>query len=618
MQMILKKTLLVLAGIWARAFGLRVILGGTRAYTDGRDIYVPNITELSLKDVVLGFIAHEASHIRNTNFQVLRGLDGLLFSMVNALEDLRIERCSVKEWPGTIKLLQAMWTYVITHLWQGGPEPDNMPRTLVFYVLLRIRQREWDLDVQRPLYEAYEACVRENLPEGFFVRLDVLFDKYLDTMSSTLDAVKLAKAIFAALKEAEEEANQTPPETSSDDCDSNDSGESDQQDGSDSGDSSSEGLSESSDDAESDSDADADDGGNAGSDADADDQGGDQGDGSDADTGSDDDGSGQSDTDAADDSSSDSSTGDQPQQSDSSDSGKGASSFSPISDACATADAEQTDLGDIVGQALGDQAQEENPDGTGWDSIVLDGGQDDSSGIRFVDAQTLSKGIQASGKLRAQIVDILQAESEATRTIRDYGSRFDTNRLGRALAGDTCVWRHDTQGETIDTSVHLLIDRSGSMGGIQHIANSAAVALALAIAAVPEADIAISAFPAGSVPVATLLKRGMPVRPSLDRLAVESSGGTPMVEAMAHAITELASSLNERKVVLIVTDGAPSAPDAVRKMVKMYAGQIDFYAIGIGTNAVEGLFKHTAVISDVSELQAQLFKMAKQFLTARR
>jgi len=55
----------------------------------------------------------------------------------------------------------------------------------------------------------------------------------------------------------------------------------------------------------------------------------------------------------------------------------------------------------------------------------------------------------------------------------------------------------------------------------------------------------------------------------------------------------------------------------VKRLVRMAGDEIDFYAIGIGCSAVEGLFKHTAVISDVSELNAQLFKMAQQFLTTR-
>jgi len=524
--------------------------------------------------------------------------------MVNALEDLRIERCSVKEWPGTEKLLKAMWTHVITDRWSGGPDPDNLPRTLVFYVLLRIRQREWDLDVQRPLFEAYESCVKEHLPEGFFVRLDVLFDKYLDSMNSTLDAVKLAKAIFEALKEAEKEANQqqdSDPSECDEAGDGDSQSESDQSNDSDTDDSSNDGS------------------GGAESDADAD-QEDEQGGGSDADTGSnegDDAQSSMDDSDSDPGSASPDEHDDQPQPSDESDSGKGAGDFSPISDACANADAEVTDIGDMVSESLEAQSREEDPNNDGYSDVIRVGGKDDSSGIQFTDAESLSKGILASGALRAQIVDILQAEADATRTLRDYGSRFETRRIARAMAGETRVWKHKTQGEVIDTSVHVLIDRSGSMGGVQHIANSAAVALALAIAAVPDADIAVSAFPAGHEPVATLLKRGNPVRPVMNRMAVTSSGGTPMVEAMVHAISELAYSLRERKVCLIVTDGAPANSEAVKRLVRMAGDEIDFYAIGIGCSAVEGLFKHTAVISDVSELKAQLFKMAQQFLTTR-
>ncbi|HAZ7965700.1 TPA: hypothetical protein J7131_002853, partial [Escherichia coli] len=132
--------------IVARALGdqlnIDVTVGGSDAYasvSNGKALinipYYKNADDLS--DALLGFTVHEAAHIRFTEFDLfqpaLNGLAGqsvevkdefgslvasgrynkkVLHSLWNIAEDLRIERSMVRIYPGTIRFLQAVRSFV--------------------------------------------------------------------------------------------------------------------------------------------------------------------------------------------------------------------------------------------------------------------------------------------------------------------------------------------------------------------------------------------------------------------------------------------------------------------------------------------------------------------------
>jgi hypothetical protein len=152
------------------------------------------------------------------------------------------------------------------------------------------------------------------------------------------------------------------------------------------------------------------------------------------------------------------------------------------------------------------------------------------------------------------------------------------------------------------------------MTRIQEVANQATVSLALAVSTIPKCDIAASMFPGIGGEVSPILHRGQPVRAGLGRFAVCSSGGTPLAEAMLYAARELVASKRQRKVLIIITDGAPNNGGAVRYLNDLVAGHVDTYAIGIGSTAVSQYFEKWSVINDVKELQKALFTIAGQFL----
>ncbi|MGB5830838.1 MAG: VWA domain-containing protein, partial [Thiohalocapsa sp.] len=78
-------------------FGVSVAIGGAEAQTDGDSIQVPALPpDSALMPVAWGYLAHEAAHVRYTDFAAYRaGVaagDVLCASLQNILEDVRIER----------------------------------------------------------------------------------------------------------------------------------------------------------------------------------------------------------------------------------------------------------------------------------------------------------------------------------------------------------------------------------------------------------------------------------------------------------------------------------------------------------------------------------------------
>ena len=103
------KGLPIVAACLGDKLGVQIKLGNT-ACTDGRTIVLPvNIDEKKInKEELLGFVVHEAGHIRYTDMQCWKNRDPspLLRSLANAIEDSRIERLMIKKYAGAQYLLR--------------------------------------------------------------------------------------------------------------------------------------------------------------------------------------------------------------------------------------------------------------------------------------------------------------------------------------------------------------------------------------------------------------------------------------------------------------------------------------------------------------------------------
>lgn len=597
MDNVLRGSLPIVAGAYGDSFGVRVVCHGSTACTDGSTIYIPfldTVTGETLYVLVYGYLIHESAHIRFTDFGVFRSItDDVTRGLTNILEDPRIEMAMVGEFPGTERKLRALWSYVAEKHETPPAELSEAGRLLNF-VLASVRQRQWNLAESKPMYDDCVRMAEEVFPEGFFVRFDGLLNLYFDNMQNTLDAVRLAKAILKVLQEEiENEQSEQPP------CGEGEEASDDE-----------EGSGASGGAGDSDSEADTDGDGGSGDRADQD-----EGDStSQSGMDSEDEASGseqQPDTNGKDgEQSSDEAPSSNP-------GGNGASAHERIQQLLSATDLPE-DVMEKVAEALSSEARDEQTGDEPYMVSDLSAGQQISGSDWGVDGEeSLNKGLMASTQLRAQITALLQAQTKAVRSLREEGRRIEPRRLARGMAGDKNIFRHKEKGKRIDTSVHILLDASGSMSGDQPIANAATVSLALAIASIPQADVAVSVFGFRDA-VNPIIRRGQSVRPNLKRFAVRASGGTPMGQAMMYGLRELAlESRRERKVIIVITDGAPSDGGVVQYVNSLCdrAG-IEVYAIGIRSHSVDRYFKNAEVINQVEDLNGSLFALAKQFLKA--
>lgn len=575
----LQKALPIVAAAYGDQFGVGVTLSGDDAYTDGKNIVLPLLDNMSeLKDVLFGYLAHEAAHVRDSDFSVIAECKSPIEkSFLNIIEDIRIEQLIQEEFPGTQFTLNDMWNYVVEQGMSSPAKPDDNESTQLHqYLLHRLRSEVLKREASEPLFKSSELIVEQTFPMGFFIRLDGLIAKYMPSLTSSQDALALARAILKALEEAEkeEQENSSNPDDSDNSTsqDEQSDGQGEQSDSGDSGDDSS-------------SEGDADQDGNA-SGNDLDDQSGSN--------------AGDSDSDGSQDSSGYS------DDQDDTDSGNGASLHERLIN--------ESDLPEDAVSKLRDSLVDEAVNDSQGKPVRIDttsvGNESGSNG----DSSNLSAGILASSSIRSRLIGLLAAKSRQQQRLHTRGKRIDGKRLTRIVSGDSRVFIQRDEKQAVETSVHVLLDCSGSMCDIQHIANQATTSLALAVSSIPKCDIAVSMFPGINGDVSPMVRRGQPVRSVLNRLDVSSSGGTPLAQAMLYAARDLASSNRPRKVLIIVTDGGPNNPYAVHYMNQIIGGFVDTYAIGIGSTAVSSYFDKWSVINDVKELQHALFTIAGKFL----
>ena len=94
----------IVAAALGNKLGIDVQVKGTDAKTDGKQIILPSYdgNDPGYKTVAWGFLAHESAHIRFTDFTtVARVTNKFRFSILNLLEDVRIELLINSLYPGT-------------------------------------------------------------------------------------------------------------------------------------------------------------------------------------------------------------------------------------------------------------------------------------------------------------------------------------------------------------------------------------------------------------------------------------------------------------------------------------------------------------------------------------
>ena len=206
----LERSLHILGPVLARKRGVDVRIGGTRACTDGSTIWLPALPIDDAEAMALGFglLFHETNHVRHTDIAVAKG-DGLVGTLTNVLEDVRVDALGQQEYRGGLREEEALVSALVRRgdakACVTGAPPAHI---LESYVMWRLEHELLGVDAARGMAAQATCAFRETFAPGVQCRLDALMFGVRDC-GSTREAQALAQRI-ARMLDAEARAETAP------------------------------------------------------------------------------------------------------------------------------------------------------------------------------------------------------------------------------------------------------------------------------------------------------------------------------------------------------------------------------------------------------------------------
>lgn len=242
----------------------------------------------------------------------------------------------------------------------------------------------------------------------------------------------------------------------------------------------------------------------------------------------------------------------------------------------------------------------------------------------------LLRKVQAeSGKIRAALQGLVQSQTLNRSQHACRGRRMDGKRLHRLPLGEIKLFQRKQTKASPNTAIHLLLDKSESMGyqvtdsqdqpigSRMPIALEATLALALAFEGIPGVNPGVTAFPGhNDDSVFRLLEHGQRVNARTGAFSLAATGSTPMTEAIWFGAASLLRCREPRKILMVMTDGQPNDTLSTLELLQRCRDSgIETVGVGLGLD-VSHLFPVAITINDLSELRAQLFELSKAVLLA--
>ncbi|HII4305726.1 TPA: VWA domain-containing protein [Vibrio parahaemolyticus] len=545
----LKNALPIVAAAYGEKFGVKVLIQGQDAFTDGERIVIPtaNPDDPHYQQIAWGYLAHEAAHIRHTNFDMVQKASSkpIRKVLLNIIEDVRIENELAKDYPGTRRSISQVIEYMVDTQQMCVPEQLEPASNLQAWLLFRLRCHFLGQKALTPLYQAVDERVRQLFPAAAMSRLSAMLTA-VPSLASTGEVLKLVDAIVAMLEE-----ESRPPQDESDADNGNDIGQ-----------------------------------------------------------------------DASNDSNN------------SSDSQTPEADSSAMGDAAETGDSDNSDQADNLRQALEASAAQFEPDTFAQVAEVLSEQAEGHQGVTPLslpqaehamlgDEAILTLSASESAQIRARLRGMVQSSQDNRNHAKRHGLRVATDRLAASQAGESRLFIQRQPRIAPNAAVHLLVDISGSMGKpigegnrkYFHVANEAALALAMALEGIPGIVPAVSYFPGIHQEVSIALLPKQSVRHRAACFDQKPRGCTPMAQAMWFAANSLLAQKQKRKLMIVLTDGDPDDWAATHDIVdRCRRSGFELLGIGIQTRSVEKFFPQSIVINDVKDLKRELFEVTQQLL----
>lgn len=204
---LIMRSLPLVAAVLGNKYGVKVSISGTEAFTDGNTIHLPGLpmdSDEQLIGLARGFLDHEASHIRYTDFDTVKkaNLTPLEMNIWNNIEDWRVEEKLASIFPGC----RANFHWLIRHIFGGSKVDDRSPPAKLIPDWILLSVRSWHVpDLSGPRDQS-EAIIESRYP-GLPGKIKSVFQEVRSNCATTGDSILYAKKIVTLLKS---EANEKP------------------------------------------------------------------------------------------------------------------------------------------------------------------------------------------------------------------------------------------------------------------------------------------------------------------------------------------------------------------------------------------------------------------------
>jgi len=563
---LIMRSLPMVASVLGRKYGVKVEIAGNQAYTDGSTIHLPSLPLDSGDDflkLVRGFLDHESAHIRHSDFDLLEGtaISPLTMSIFNMLEDFRVENALVKMYPGCRANFDWLIKFHFVHQLPIQRKDDVL--LIADYILLSVRS--WDVDEVKPNRDLVRKLIESKFG-SLLVNLDKLLEEARISCDCTAACLDYACHIVKLLQDESKPvlANQQSPQGSDQSGSEQDNSQQTRSDGD-------------SEDPESTKQGDtlggANDSGGSGENQDAEPTG--------------------------------------------SNSQLDADSKEQLKKLLKS---RPDELPGDMGKNIGDMLESAAP-GT---STGLTVAVESEKPHRALSKGDLSMIRKATVALRSKLQSLMQTITLQRRSPGRRG-KLDTRKLYKA-GHDARIFQKHCEHRGIDTAVHILLDCSGSMRNRMHLASQSCFAVCDSLSHINGVSVGVTAFPANTVQqgkggstnktVGTILRHGQRLH---SEFAVNSSGNTPMGEALWWVMQQMHALTENRKLILIITDGeASNKANARQAIADGKAMGYETFGVGIMDSHIKDLLPDSSrVIQDIGELAPAMFNLLQNALIAK-
>ena len=606
------KSLTITAAALGSKFGVPVYVGGETASTDGRSIRLPDVegVETIGRNEILGYLVHECGHIRFTNMTTT-GDTPLEHSLINALEDVRIEHEMANVYGGARALLFDLHSPLLASL-SAKAKKLPLPSCLGLYLCSAGAELMGNYSLPDDT-QAFRDRLEKEFGNALVNQIDDCL-KAVPAMKCTDDAKQIVKRI---LKLLEDQAKQ--PDGQSGKNEEKKQGQRQQQQNSKASQSSKSGAVSDS----SKSQADKSSSSNKPSEQ------------SEAKAGrkpSGSDGSDEARSQSDDSSSKDSEDAQSASQSQSESQSQAGSSSSQAGKKKNGSDAAQKvlqatekdlkdlnrfDISSSVKKQINQAMRKHAPaDPNTSEAVMVPAPSDRCPNLSTCRKEGRIEQAKAdSTYARRALQGLIQTRTRASTRTATSGAKLSMPNMARLVTWNLRVFEKRTERKAVNTAVNILLDMSGSMSRAQDTAIRAALALTMCLTTFKHVNPALSVF-GGSKSVHTILPHGQRLlRKAEDTIArLKAYGGTPMAEALLSGTIALSQTREERKIMIVVTDGVPDEiPPTISLIKKLQKSGVIVIGIGIGNSqCVDQLFEHYISIDKVEELQTKFFQVARE------